>query len=121
MFATANKPLDIALLINRAEILDALSPLMRSLFSRLSPGVNRLRRPATTARRQASKRIPGIIPSYRSYPSLARYEPLTIAEKFKIASEDAFDRGTFALAALFAGEAQLTNANRSFGQRCCGI
>jgi hypothetical protein len=67
-----------------------------------------------------SKRILGIIPNYRSYPSLARYQPLTSAEKFKIASEDAFDRGTFALAALFAGEAQLTNANRSFGQGAAG-
>ncbi|HXB67748.1 MAG TPA: hypothetical protein VNY05_05865 [Candidatus Acidoferrales bacterium] len=67
-----------------------------------------------------SKRILGIIPNYRSYPSQARYEPLTTGEKFKLASEDAFDRGTFALAALFAGEAQLTNANRSFGQGAAG-
>jgi hypothetical protein len=67
-----------------------------------------------------SKRILGIIPNYRSYPSLQQYQPLTSAEKFKIASEDAFDRGTFALAALFAGQAQLTNANRSFGQGAAG-
>src|ERR1700681_2835156 len=67
-----------------------------------------------------SKRILGIIPNYRSYPSLQQYQPLTSAEKFKIASEDAFDRGTFALAALFAGEGQLSNANRSFGQGAAG-
>jgi hypothetical protein len=47
-------------------------------------------------------------------------EPLTRGEKSKIATEDAFDRGTFALAALFAGESQLTNANRSFGQGAAG-
>jgi hypothetical protein len=41
-------------------------------------------------------------------------------EKFKIASEDAFDRGTVALAAIFGGEAQLTNANRAFGQGGAG-
>jgi hypothetical protein len=67
-----------------------------------------------------SRRIFGIIPNYRTSPSLNNFEPLTHSEKFKIASEDAFDRGTFALAALFAGEAQLTNANRSFGQGAAG-
>jgi hypothetical protein len=67
-----------------------------------------------------SKRIFGIIPNYRTSPSLKDFKPLTRGEKFKIASEDAFDRGTFALAALFAGEAQLTNANRSFGQGAAG-
>ena len=33
-----------------------------------------------------------------------------------MAAEDSFDRGTVALAGLFAGEAQLSNSNRSFGQ-----
>ena len=45
-----------------------------------------------------------------------RTSPLFPKEKFKIASEDAFDRGTLALAALFAGEAQLTNSTSAFGQ-----
>jgi hypothetical protein len=44
------------------------------------------------------------------------YEPIIPKEKFKIASEDAFDRGTVALAVLFAGEAQLTNSTPAFGQ-----
>jgi hypothetical protein len=68
-----------------------------------------------------SKRILGIIPNYRTSPSLQNYEPLTPGEKFKIASEDAFDRGTVALALLFGGEGQLTNANRSFGQGAAGF
>ena len=67
-----------------------------------------------------SKRIFGIIPNYRTSPSMEDYEPLTSREKFKIAAEDAFDPGTFALAALFAGDGQLTNANRSFGQGAAG-
>jgi hypothetical protein len=67
-----------------------------------------------------SKRIFGIVPNYRTSPSLSNFEPLTSGQKFKIASEDAFDRGSFVLAALFAGEAQLTNANRSFGQGAAG-
>jgi hypothetical protein len=67
-----------------------------------------------------SKRIFGIVPNYRTSPSLQNYEPLTTREKFKVASEDAFDRGTIALAAVFAGQSQLTNANRSFGQGGAG-
>ena len=68
-----------------------------------------------------SKRIFGVVPNYRTSPSLENYEPLTASEKFKLASQDAFDRGTFALAGFFAGEAQLTNANRSFGQGGAGF
>jgi hypothetical protein len=67
------------------------------------------------------KRILGIIPNYRTSSSLANYEPLTATAKFKVASEDAFDRGTFILAGLFAGEAQLTNDNRAFGQGAAGF
>src|SRR5271168_4854381 len=63
-----------------------------------------------------SKRLLGIIPNYRTSPSLQNYQPLTPSEKFKIASEDAFDRGTVILAGIFAAESQATNANRSFGQ-----
>lgn len=70
---------------------------------------------------QESKRILGIIPNYRTSPSLLNYEPLTVSEKFKVASEDSFDRGTVALAALFGGEGQLTNANRTFGQGGAGF
>jgi hypothetical protein len=68
-----------------------------------------------------SKRVLGIIPNYRTSSVGSTYEPLTVSEKFKLASEDAFDRGTFALAGIFAGEAQLTNANRSFGQGAAGF
>ena len=63
-----------------------------------------------------SKRIFGIVPNYRTSSTIQDFEPLTIGEKFKVASEDSFDRGTVALAAIFAGQSQLTNANRSFGQ-----
>lgn len=66
--------------------------------------------------RPESKRIFGIVPNYRSSPSLHPYVAISAGQKFKIATQDAFDRGTVILAAAFAGEAQLTNANRSFGQ-----
>ena len=61
------------------------------------------------------KRIFGIIPNYRTFPSLVKYTPLTTPQKFKIATQDSFDRGTIVLAAVFAGESQLTNSNPSFG------
>jgi hypothetical protein len=66
------------------------------------------------------KRILGIIPNYRTSPSLTNYEPISAKEKFAIASQYSFDRGTVILAAVFAGEGQLTNANRSFGQGAAG-
>lgn len=66
------------------------------------------------------KRILWIIPNYRTSPSLHPYKPLTPEEKFRIATEDSFDRGTAALAALFAGEAQLTNSTPAFGQGAKG-
>ena len=65
---------------------------------------------------QPEKRLFGIIPNNRTSPSLEHYKPLTATQKYKLASEDAFDRGTFLLAAAFAGQGQLTNSNRSFGQ-----
>ena len=68
-----------------------------------------------------SKRIFWIIPNYRTSPSLANFESLSVGEKFRIASEDAFDPGTFALAGIFAGEAQLNNSNKSFGQGAAGF
>jgi hypothetical protein len=61
------------------------------------------------------KRIFGIIPNYRTFPSLKEYKPLTAGEKFKIASQDSFDRGTFVLAGAFAAESQLSRSNPSFG------
>ena len=72
------------------------------------------------AQPRESGRILGIIPNYRTFPSLKDYVPLKASEKFKIASADAFDRGTVMMAAEFGGLGQLTNANRSFGQGVAG-
>ncbi len=80
--------------------------------------------PASTQRHNAvqteSKRILWIIPNYRTAPSLSDSTPLTTAEKFTIATKDALDPGTFALAGMFAAEGQLTNSNRPFGQGAAG-
>ena len=69
---------------------------------------------------QESNRAFWIIPNYRTSPSLLNYEPLTAGQKFKIATDDSFDRGTVVLAGFFAGESQLTNDNKSFGQGGAG-
>jgi hypothetical protein len=63
-----------------------------------------------------SKRILGIIPNYRTSPSLKNYKPISAREKFEIARQDSFDRGTVVLAALFAADAQISNSNPAFGQ-----
>jgi hypothetical protein len=80
--------------------------------------------PGTLAKSNQSesepKRILGIVPNYRTSPSLTNYEPISVKEKFAIAGEDSFDRGTVILAAAFAGEGQLSNSNRSFGQGAAG-
>jgi len=61
------------------------------------------------------KRILWIIPNYRTSPTLTDYRPLTTKQKFKLARDDAFDRGGFILAALFAAEGELTRSNPTFG------
>lgn len=66
--------------------------------------------------RPESKRILWIIPNFRTSAALAEYKPLTPRQKFDIAALDSFDRGTFALGALFAAESQLTSSDPSFGQ-----
>lgn len=67
-----------------------------------------------------SKRLFWIIPNYRTAPTIKDFEPITPKEKFKIAGEDAFDRGTIGLAAIFGGVGQLSNSDRSFGQGGAG-
>jgi hypothetical protein len=99
------------------------SPLLAALAaSAFFPGLSSCQQVETndSAGKQESKRIFGIIPNFRTSPSLLDYKPLTPKEKFEIATQDSFDRGTIALAALFAGESFLTNATPSFGQGTAG-
>jgi len=69
---------------------------------------------------QPSKHVLWVIPNFRTSPPMEEYSPIRPEEKFKLAAEDSFDRGTVALAAAFAGEAQMTNATKSFGQGVAG-
>jgi hypothetical protein len=74
----------------------------------------------STAPQAESKRIFGIVPNYRTSLSLNPYVPISAKGKFNIGTQDAFDRGTVFLAAAFAGQGQLTNANRSLGHGGAG-
>ena len=66
------------------------------------------------------KRIFGIIPNYRSHPSLKDSQPLSAGQKFKLAARDSFDPGTFLLAGAFAGIGQASNSTPSYGQGMAG-
>jgi hypothetical protein len=66
------------------------------------------------------RHILGIFPNHNTSPCLSPYVPIGSKDKFKIASEDAFDPGAVALAALTGGAAQLFNSNRPFGQEASG-
>jgi hypothetical protein len=90
------------------------------LFAHLSPCQDTQGTEDKNATPTESKRILFIIPNFRTSPSLQNYEPLSTKEKFKLASQDAFDRGTVALAALFGGKGLLTNSNASFGHGVAG-
>jgi hypothetical protein len=80
-----------------------------------TPGETEKDAPAEVNPQPASKRIFGIVPNYRTAPTLKDYKPLTAEEKFTIAAQDSVDRGTFMLAAGFGGEAQFFGSNPSFG------
>jgi hypothetical protein len=57
-----------------------------------------------------------VIPNFRTTPELPVYTPIRPKEKFRIATQDTFDRGTVALAALFATQEFLSKSEPSFGQ-----
>lgn len=65
---------------------------------------------------QPARHVLWIIPNFRTSPDLKEYKPVATKEKFRIAAQDTFDRGTFALAGLFAGVSQFEKSQPSFGQ-----
>jgi hypothetical protein len=99
-----------------------LAAVFLTFVAGLLPGQDASSGEATQADDKAlpSKHVLFIIPNFRTSPSLVNYKPITARQKFKVAWEDTFDRGTFVEAAVFAGESQLVNANRAFGQGAAG-
>jgi hypothetical protein len=62
------------------------------------------------------KRIAGILPNYRTADNTTPFAPLTVGQKWKIATKDTFDYPSYVLAAAFAGLSQLDNSNPEYGQ-----
>jgi len=92
-----------------------MAALCVAIFSARAFGQDPSADTAQDSEPRSDTRIFGIIPNYRTSPTLADYAPLTPHTKFHMAAEDAFDRGTFVLAGLFAAQAQWTQAAPSFG------
>ena len=67
------------------------------------------------------KRIFGIIPNYRTYPTLKDYKPISTRHKFDIFAQDTFDRGSFMLAGLFAAKGFAANDTPTFGHGVEGL
>jgi hypothetical protein len=67
-----------------------------------------------------AKHVLWIMPNFRTTPLPQPYRPVSVKEKFQIAAQDSFDRGTVGLAAVFAADGLATNSHRSFGQGSVG-
>jgi hypothetical protein len=89
-------------------------PLLAVLFLAIASGQPSVD-PADPTPRRESKRIFLIVPNNRAAPSFKDFKPIRPREKFGIATRDAFDPGTFALAAAFGAQSQITSASPSFG------
>lgn len=73
-------------------------------------------KPTSKPSEPTDKRIYGVLANYRTAGAMAVYQPITTAEKFKIATGDSFSWNIFLLSGGFAGLAQLEDSNPSFGQ-----
>jgi hypothetical protein len=66
------------------------------------------------------KRVFGVLPNYRTANETAIYTPITVKQKFIIASKDSFDYPLLMLGGAIAGLGQLTDQNPSFNQGMAG-
>lgn len=62
-----------------------------------------------------SKRILGIFPNYRAVNNNTQLPPLSLGEKFKLATEDSFDYSSFVSAGILSGLSQAGNSYPEFG------
>jgi hypothetical protein len=102
-------------LLATAALFASLLPLLRAQGSGSEPETKPIPEQAPP-----DKRVLGVLPNYRTANETAVYTPITVKQKFTIASKDSFDYPLVALAAVIAGWGQLTNGNPSFGQGMAG-
>jgi hypothetical protein len=62
-----------------------------------------------------SKRILGIFPNYRAVSANTQLPPLSLRNKFWLATQDSFDYSSFVSAALISGVSQANNSYPEFG------
>lgn len=62
-----------------------------------------------------SKRILGIFPNYRAVSANTQLPPLSLRDKFWLATQDSFDYSSFVSAALISGVSQANNSYPEFG------
>jgi hypothetical protein len=67
-----------------------------------------------------SKRILWIFPNYRSVSADTQLPPLSLKDKFWLATQDSFDYSSFVSAGLFAGISQANKSYPEFGQGAKG-
>jgi hypothetical protein len=67
-----------------------------------------------------SKRILWIVPNYRAVPSDTQLPPLSLKNKFQLATQDSFDYSSFISAGMLAGVSQANRSYPEFGQGAKG-
>lgn len=67
-----------------------------------------------------TKRILWIIPNFRSVSASTKLPPLSVKEKFVLATQDSFDYSGFLLAGMIAGYSQAVNSTPEFHQGAAG-
>ena len=67
-----------------------------------------------------SKRILWIIPNYRAVSADAHLPPLSLKDKFWLATQDSFDYSSFVVAGMLAGISQAKNSTPQFHQGASG-
>lgn len=76
--------------------------------------------PTDESEGKQTKRILWIIPNYRAVSADCQLPPLSVKDKFVLATEDSFDYSAFIVAGALAGYSQATNEYREFHQGAAG-
>jgi hypothetical protein len=58
----------------------------------------------------------GVLPNYRTTEESFPFQPITVKQKFYIATKDTMNAPAYVLAGFFSGISQFDNSNPSFGQ-----
>jgi hypothetical protein len=74
----------------------------------------------STAEVKQSKRILWIFPNYRAVSAGTQLPPLSLKDKFWLATQDSFDYSSFVSAGMLAGVSQANKSYREFGQGAKG-